>query len=247
MDFMLYFKYFVVFILCSISSIIPTHAAIVSINGYSLDSEANIVTSNAGLEWLQWDLTINQSINQALAGIAKTYAGGGWSLANNEQMASLLNSFDFGLTFDSNYRTMQEKRGPYIAGEDINTDPYLQFNTLFGNTYTIDAYASGPEPMVFSYAQFGENTATVPNRVYVQGDFYNTLMSRGNYSEIYLSHPTGYMDLTNKLLGVALVRTTSPSQNIPSVSEPNSFLIMTLFLILFFVNQPKLNFIGGIK
>lgn len=217
---MLYFKYFVVFIVFSIIPIVPTHATIISINGYSLDSQKNIVTSDAGLELLQWDVTINQSINQALAGICKTYSGGGWTLANNGQMASLLNSFDFGLTFDSNDRKMQEKRGAYIAGEDINTDPYLQFNKPFGNTYTIDAYASGPEPMVLSYAQFGENTPTanVPNRVYVYEDFYNILMNRGNYSEVYISHPTGYMDLTNNLLGVALVK-TNPLLKIFQVSQ----------------------------
>lgn len=173
------------------------------------------------------------SPNHALATIAKTYDGGGWKLANNSQMATLLNAFDFGVDFDSDFGTNQSRRGAYDPTEDISSDPFLQFTSLFGNTYTLNLYDDSPEPLTFSYAQFGEDITRInmPNRVFVQGDFYNSLFDRGNYSEIYLSGLIGNMEVYKKILGVALVRDIDAGDNVITVNEPSSFYLLAVFVL----------------
>ncbi|NDW15161.1 hypothetical protein GTQ48_06470 [Alteromonas genovensis] len=223
--------YLITFLFFSVHA--PSSASIISINGYSLDTDKGVISSSDNLEWLQWSKTINLSPNQALSGIAQSYDGGGWKLANNEQVAGLLNTFNFGLEIDTDYRTFQDKKGPYVRGDNLSEDPFTQFTTLFGNTYTLSANTTGVDPLSYSYAQFGENTSTVqaPNRVLVQGDFFSTTFNRPYASEIYVSHLTGNMNVHTRTLGVALVREKAQNSNIVNVSEP-SILLMFFFSLL---------------
>ena len=100
----------------SISSV--AGAATISYNGYSLDTDTNIVTGG-GLEWLQWDETVGISANDALV----TYDG--WRLANATEFASLLNSFNFGTTFDSS--------DMFAISNPSDSTAVLNFLELFGD------------------------------------------------------------------------------------------------------------------
>lgn len=100
-------------------------AALITHNGYTLDDTTSIVTDGT-TEWLQWDLTIGSTINQALA----TYAADGWVLASNTQMSKLFNVFGFGVpAFDVREDGIQERN-------DKANELYIQFVELFGAVST---------------------------------------------------------------------------------------------------------------
>ena len=99
------------------------HAALVSHHGYTLDTETNIVTGG-GLEWLQWDVTLGDSVNTALG----NHAANGWRVATNTEMSTLLNAFPFGMVFDDIESTQQTIS---LASEG---DKAAEFIALFGET-----------------------------------------------------------------------------------------------------------------
>jgi len=99
------------------------NAAVVSYHGYTLDTDTNIVTGG-GLEWLQWDETLGQSVNSALG----NYAGAGWRVATNTEMADLLNAFSFGMVFDGIENTKQS------LGVEDEGYKAAEFIELFGET-----------------------------------------------------------------------------------------------------------------
>jgi hypothetical protein len=104
-------------------------AALISHNNYSLNTDTNIVTNN-GTEWLQWDVTIGESISSALG----KYASEGWMLASNSQMAGLFTDFGWGSSVqdDGNIIT----RGTFSASTDESSmDKFIE---LFGSTYFVD-------------------------------------------------------------------------------------------------------------
>jgi hypothetical protein len=108
---------------------LSAQAATYDYAGYSLDIDTNIVTGG-GLEWLQWDETQGLTIVQAL----ETYNADGWRLASLNEMASVLNAFDFGVTFvgDKDAGT-QYATGPAATGL-LDTPGYDAFITIFGPT-----------------------------------------------------------------------------------------------------------------
>ena len=114
------------------------NAAIISYSGYTHDTDTDIVTGN-GLEWLQWDRTVGQSINSIQSQL-HTLEGGGWSVASNTQMAQLFNAFDFGLTFDNDENTRQVVASGYTAG-DTGTEADELFISMFGDTYAASGYS----------------------------------------------------------------------------------------------------------
>lgn len=129
---------------------VSANAAIVTYNGYSLDTTTNIV-SGGGLQWLQWNETAVQSINMALT----TYSGDGWRLASNSEMAAMLNSFVFPITFDTDENTQQN------AGEPNNSTEagsYLQVIELFGDTCMGGCANFNPaDPFQTTRAYYGED------------------------------------------------------------------------------------------
>lgn len=105
--------------LCIFCISFSTFASLISSNGYTLNESSNIVTG-ANLEWLQWDVTKGQSVQEALN------SNSGWSLATTSDMLSLFS--DFGFTFNS-------------SGSENNSTAE-NFVTLFGNTNSGNKKAS---------------------------------------------------------------------------------------------------------
>ncbi len=103
-------------------------AGLITYNGYTLDEDTNIVTGNA-LEWLQWDETVGQSVNEALG----IYSVDGWRLASNNNMSALFNSFFPEISWDDDENTSQEPDVslPWDSSEDSQ---YSHLIELFGKT-----------------------------------------------------------------------------------------------------------------
>jgi hypothetical protein len=102
-------------------------------NDYTLNPTTNIVTHTDGTEWLQWDVTKGQSILDALG----AYAGEGWVLAGDAQMAELFGRFGWSLEMDMlEYPRFQAIDGSYTSGgDDSEHDAFLE---LFGLTESIE-------------------------------------------------------------------------------------------------------------
>ncbi len=71
-------------------------AAVITYGSYSLDTGTNIVTGD-GLEWLQWDDTIGESID-SIQSVLNIIEGGNWTIAPTLRDAELFYDFGFGLT-----------------------------------------------------------------------------------------------------------------------------------------------------
>jgi hypothetical protein len=206
-------------------------------NGYTHDTSTDIVTGG-GLDWLQWDYTIGQSVDTALAGAATSAYGGGWALASNEQMAGLFNSFGFG-AFVAHESTNFSFSDAVNVSEDVVTDNELAFVSMFGDTYAANNFSLCYLGECFqeTYALYGSD---------VDGDF-NFKLARvfDDYRTRDTASPsTGQASLdgdnyngiefTSHRAGVALVRLTSvpePSVPEPSVPEPSIIALFGLGLV----------------
>jgi hypothetical protein len=157
---------------------LSTHATIVTHNGYSLNTETNIVTGG-GLEWLQWDETLNNSIN----GVDRTQAGGGWGIASNQQMKELFDAFfppDPYPIWDATEGTDQSIS---IAWDSEELSPLRDFTSVFGDTWrraceirgdnTKNCNKDGVEPRSISNAFFGSDLDSDPrfDRARVEEDY----------------------------------------------------------------------------
>ena len=107
------------------------NASLIEYNGYSLDTDTNIVTDGS-LEWLSWTLTDGMSMTEAFT----TFQSDGWAIANEDHVSGLMNDF-FGdvLVWDNDAESNQFAWYAFQSGEDITTDFALQFNSLFGSTW----------------------------------------------------------------------------------------------------------------
>lgn len=208
-------------------SMTSSAAAIISHNGYQSDTNTNIVTGG-GLEWLQWDVTAGQSIDAALT----TYGAAGWRSANPDELAELLNEFDFGRTFSGSTNITQSINSPWTASE-VST--HNNFISLFGSTVPATDPVFDPlDPPAWSRAIVtGPNTIGGPTifRAFVRDDFFHPLGGNVDHSVIFdsLFEDTSY---SNNYYGIALVREISDPEpgNVP---EPGSLPILCLgFLII---------------
>lgn len=168
------------------------NSAIITHNGYSLDTDTNIVTGG-GLQWLQWDETVGMSIANALS------ANSGWRLATNSEMAGLLNSFDFGLIFDDDENTRQSIDLPWSISEQTDSRHFI---SLFGDTYEAGGGTYPNNSLIYSYAFFGadpdadglHNVANVLDDAITVGNQSvdgNVTMNQDNWPETYSSQYTG--------------------------------------------------------
>jgi hypothetical protein len=125
------------------------NAALITHNNYTLNTDTNIVSHTDGTEWLQWDVTLNMTIDSALS----SYASQGWMLASNTQMAGLFTDFGWGssLLDDDNtvsymaysHRTEESSSDKFIALFGITSSggfQSLQSNALFGNDPDQDGF-----------------------------------------------------------------------------------------------------------
>ena len=142
------------------------HAATVTHNGYTLDTDTNIVTGG-GLRWLQWDQTVGLTLEQALA------VSGGMRLASNAEVAGLFNVFDFGGIFDGDPSTSQLFLTPPDSSVESTHEDFVE---LFGFTTSFDSYGfpDGTEGYKAIRAFFGgEADNGILNMAGVRGDAFN--------------------------------------------------------------------------
>jgi hypothetical protein len=195
--------------------------------GYTLNPTTNIVTHTDGTEWLQWDVTKGQSISDAL----DTYAGAGWVLAGNAQMAALFGNFGWEVGTDEN--TSYDAYDSYTNGADDST--YDEFLDLFGLTYfgsgAADGFGDGVDAYEAVSILFGDdadgngkyNVASVGSdfRFYPRDGGVQLYGYNANVGGAlrYCGCQTIYVNGPN--LGIALTRTAY-------VSEPASLAIFAL-------------------
>lgn len=205
----------------------PANASLITFNGYTLDTDTDIVTSK-DLEWLQWDVTIGESIDSALLSDGQFNGvryGAGWRLATNAEMPRLFDAFGFvsGPNEDNAYSTFL----PYVPDSDDTN--FSRFISLFGITNEISGgrYGTGLNSVQSSYAFFGSdaNGNGLFNLASVNDDF----ILDGN-ERVYSAFTTfdGYgrdVATVSFKSGVALVRATS-------VNEPSNFALSIVGLLI---------------
>lgn len=223
---------------CLIVTSMASQATIISHYGYERDSASNIVTGG-GLEWLMWDVTKDQSINEALS----TYASDGWSLATNANMAELFNAFQFGKTDWNDEENMWQLSEGIWDPEEMSS--HKDFVSLFGPTYngyplcdTVNMddvfYCDNAEDVeLFTSAYYGSDSN--------QSGFYNQALIWDDYSGIRGMNPFewgSYAALSDDWIsmsegfgnqGVALVRSVAVEPK--PVSLPGSLSLLALGLV----------------
>jgi hypothetical protein len=209
----------VVFLSATLAISSFANSALITHNGYTLDSASNIVVKG-GTEYLQWSVTVGQSINSALT----SYSADGWSLVSNLQMAVLYTDFGFNAGLDENAAAGTGMN--FTAGTDDTT--FDHFIELFGITFisTNPAFGTGIDANQYTKAIFGSDTDN--------DGFYNHARVRSDYTND--SDPVDYLTYVNKdnsaqtdlstggNFGVALVR-------VVSVPEPLTVTLLGLGLI----------------
>lgn len=206
-----------------LASSLANSAIITNANGtYSHDTNTDIVVGN-GLQWLQWDRTIGMTWNDANA-ILDTIEGGGWAIATNVQMASLFNSFDFGITFDSDENTRQEANTGFELGSEVGDD--LAFLNMFGDTglTTIDCFECAEGGFHVSAALFGQDIDGdgLINRAFVYDDYYEYWTGYPVPGKASIDYDFQPKDYQIEYAGVALVRAAVP--------EPSTIALMAIGL-----------------
>lgn len=219
-------KFLVLLLVIGTFSICNTaKASLISHNGYTLSSSTDIVVGN-GLEWLQWDVTAGESITSALDSngvFSGVDYGPNWTIATNNQMAELFQSFTFRSTTDDYFEANTSL--PYTSDD---TTPYDNFISLFGSTYHSSGglLGVGIDAINNSIAIYGDDPNM--NGLYkianVGSDYTHFqepyLLKEDNFSA--LSQDFVYANTNINGIGVALVR---------KVSEPPTFLIVVLGLM----------------
>ncbi len=205
--------------------------------GYTLDDGANIVTDESrGLQWLQWDASTGMSITEGLA----TFASDGWRLADNLQMADLMNDAGFGAvtsgtgvggSFDSNENTSQRVNLGYSYGETSAANDFLM---MFGDTFASAGYTccGKTDPLQLSRAIFGDdvNGNGFYNSATVLDDFRFFGGPKINgYAALNADSPYFTATKQHSTYGLALVRTATVSP----VPVPASLPLLALALISF--------------
>lgn len=227
-------------------------SSVISYGGYTLNEQANIV-SDGTLDWLQWDMTLGMTINEALSTTAVTYLGGGWTLASNEQMVNLINAFDFRITYVADERIFQESQNysvisQYEPLEDINVDPAKQMVALFGQTSSNSVGYNDLGYIEQTVALFGSdaNNNGKYNQVTVQDDVISehwtgNIKTTGGETTITADIRDG-TNYSKEIYGVALVRASNFV-----VSQPTNELPINNTGILFALSIGLVSLLRRIK
>jgi hypothetical protein len=198
-------------------------AALISYNNYSLNTDTNIVTNN-GAEWLQWDVTIGESISSALV----EYASEGWMLASNSQMAGLFTDFGWGSSVQDDVNILT--RGTFSASTDES--PMDKFIELFGSTRVDDPrlcreYGAGGLACSHSTSIYGSDLDN--DGLYKIANIYSDYVYCRNYcwnTEDSADIGRDYVNISyfSSGAGIALVR-------VVEVPAPSTVLIFALGLM----------------
>lgn len=225
-------KHFTVKFLKTLTLSISLLAPVVT-QAYVLDTNTNVVTDAAsGKEWLQWTKTRGMSIAQAEL-YGTSYAGGGWRIASNADMAALFNDFFPTEAWDATENSSQGNAGSAVYGDGV--DLSYEFGQVFGWTnYTANRRWDGFDGSAVydglsqTSAMFGDDQ---------DGDgYYNAAIVttefsiRGN-NQFYADHALIRTDLYNDnasygARGVALIRDLP----VANVSEPSTLALLGLGL-----------------
>lgn len=215
------------FALAGLTLSLASHAGVIA--DYSLDASQNVVTNSAkDLQWLQWDVTVGQSIDWFYNDAeAQHLRDDGWEIASNVQMAELFNDFGFGgLLWSSDENADQAVFTDYDSLE-LESDTELVFVELFGDTHAAGGgiFTELEDPIQTSKAWFGHdldgdgnhNYASVSDdyQIYVDSPKKGFIrLSEGTDIDTFYSHPTG---------GLALVKAST-------IPEPSALLLLSLGL-----------------
>jgi hypothetical protein len=156
-------------------------AVMITHNGYTLNTDTNIVTTGS-TEWLKWTETAyERDIYQSYL----DYKMAGWEFATNAQMARLLNDFNFGVTFDDDPNTGQRATLNDAGIVDENS-PIRMFFELFGVQVYNSTQLDVEIPVSSITAVFGDNYTN-------RGQYLNSVrLTEGHYYKFY----TDELDLT---------------------------------------------------
>jgi len=105
-------------------------ATLITHNDYTLNQETNII-SHGNIEWLQWDTTLNMSINDFYN---DAILSGMWSIANTTQVANLYNDW---FTDNSGLDTTAHWEDDVIDQHHLSykDQAHVQFSEIFGTTF----------------------------------------------------------------------------------------------------------------
>lgn len=219
---------------CLIFTSMASQAALISHYGYERESTSNIV-KGGGLEWLMWDVTKGMSIESALL----QHSADGWTLATNNNIADLFNSFKFGKTDWNNAELPMQRI--FLPWTDDENSSHNKFMSLFGITYTdwnhcesglFDCWVNG-EHLNGAYAVYGDDTNG--DGLHPIAALYDDRWERhDDANEGKYDHSAGLggnhwkRDWSQYNIGVALVR--EPMLEPVAVHLPSSFSLLTLGL-----------------
>jgi hypothetical protein len=207
------------------------NAELITHNGYTLNTDTKIVTKGS-TEWLKWTETAyERDIYQSYL----DYKVAGWEFATNAQMASLLNDFNFGVTFDEDPNTRQTTILNDAGIVDENS-PIRMFFELFGVQVYNSTQLDVEIPVSSITAVFGDNYTNryqYLNSVSVrEGHYYKFYtnetdkITEGYYnSSVSMNDADGYDLFGTHSMIFALVK---PASQVP---EPSSITIFSLALL----------------
>ncbi|MEQ3638756.1 MAG: hypothetical protein ABNH03_03280 [Alteromonas sp.] len=225
-------KYVLVFL--SLNAL-HANAELITHNGHTLDTQTNII-STGQMQWLQWDVTLGKNVNWFLGGgLDQSLFGSGWRLANNTEVAALLNTFFPENSWDSDPSTTQYFSSPNDGLGYLNeTNSESQFVDLFSNTSeaAFGEYIAFGEKSEVSGAIFGDDiTAQKFNFVEVIGDRFDSF-GNSRDSNVILRDTWLSAGSISPLWGLALVR---------DVPEPSFIHLFLIFTFLLFVRKAKIH------
>ena len=180
--------------------------------GYALDEATDIVTGG-GLEWLQWDRTIGQSVNTAL----DEHGDDDWRIATDAEISALLNDFFETDKFDGNAATYNRASFDNAAAAP---GPGAKIHELFGKT--TDGFATWA---LYGGLALGTFRSFTEVAVWDWSNYVTTADRAVTFSWVYDA------DTALDNVGVALVREGNSHTSVPA--PPTALLLMTALLGLF--------------
>jgi hypothetical protein len=176
-------------------------------NVNNIDNSVTVTyQDNSKLEWLQFNQTLDMSINDFLLGTGNTLMADGWSLASNVQMAQLINEA-FSVNFQSNEKFQNNAM--------IDDSLVAAFTSIFTSTF----YSVNEGLIQVSFGSDLDNDGGY--NLFYTSDNVSPLMQVTFYQDIISVNDKQIID------GLALVRQVN---NVPEPSTILLFLLSSIFI-----------------